>query len=261
MGAIFAGIFAEKAWWPWTFWALGITCFAMVIICYFVIPADDDSDGGTVGNKKGQLDLTGTVTGVASLVLINVAWNQGANIGWTHPQTYILLIIGLGSLCIFFWLESRASHPLLPYKSLNSEVAFVLACVAAGWSSFGIWIFYLCEFLQTFRDGTSLQLAAWLTPAALSGLCAAMTTAFLLRKLGPGLVMFGALGFFTVGLVLVATAPVEQTYWAQTFVAIILTPWGMVSTFILFLPSSAMSTSFVKISLPPSSSSPTLLPH
>lgn len=230
LGAIFAGIFAQKVWWPWTFWTLGIACFAMAIICCFVIPKADD-DGGMMPYQKGQLDLPGTVTGVASLVLINVAWNQGSGIGWVHPETYILLIIGFCILGLFFWFESRASHPIFPYRSLNSDVAFTLACVAAGWSSFGIWIFYLCEFFQTFRKGTPLQLSAWLTPAALSGIGAAITTAFLLQKLGPGSVMLLALTFFTIGSILVATAPVGQTYWAQTFIAILLTPWGMDMSF------------------------------
>ena len=200
----------------------------MATVCHFVIPSADDYDGAMVNTHIGRLDLPGTVTGVASLVLINTAWNQGSSIGWVHSQTYILLIIGFCILALFFWIESQASHPILPYKSLNRDVAFVLACVAAGWSSFGIWIFYLCEFFQNFRNGTPLQVSAWLTPAALSGICAAIATAYGLRRLGPGLIMLCALTCFTLGLVLVATAPVEQTYWAQTFVAIVFTPWGMV---------------------------------
>lgn len=32
---------------------------------------------------------------------------------------------------------------------------------------------------------------------------------------------------FLIGSILMATVPIHQTYWAQTFVATIVTPWGM----------------------------------
>jgi hypothetical protein len=34
-----------------------------------------------------------------------------------------------------------------------------------------------------------------------------------------------ALSFFTIGQILIATTPVGQTYWAQTFVCVIVIPW------------------------------------
>lgn len=44
-------------------------------------------------------------------------------------------------------------------------------------------------------------------------------------------IMLTALICFTVGTVLFATSPVEQTYWAQTFVSMVITPWGMDMSF------------------------------
>lgn len=43
--------------------------------------------------------------------------------------------------------------------------------------------------------------------------------------------MMIALTSFTVGHILVATMPVNQTYWAQTFVCAIVIPWGMDMSF------------------------------
>lgn len=40
-----------------------------------------------------------------------------------------------------------------------------------------------------------------------------------------------SLFFFTLGSILVATAPVNQTYWAQTFVCLIVITWGMDMSF------------------------------
>jgi MFS family permease len=43
--------------------------------------------------------------------------------------------------------------------------------------------------------------------------------------------MMIALTAFTIGTVLIMTAPVDQTYWAQFFVSQIITPWGMDMSF------------------------------
>ena len=44
-------------------------------------------------------------------------------------------------------------------------------------------------------------------------------------------VMTMALTAFTVGTILIATAPVEQSYWAQSFVCTLVIPWGMDMSF------------------------------
>jgi hypothetical protein len=62
-------------------------------------------------------------------------------------------------------------------------------------------------------------------PVAISGACASIATGLILSKIRPALVMLIALTFFTVGQILIGTAPVDQTYWAQTFVCIVVIPW------------------------------------
>lgn len=39
--------------------------------------------------------------------------------------------------------------------------------------------------------------------------------------------MFAAMCCFLAGQILVATAPIDQSYWAQTFVSVLIMPWGM----------------------------------
>ena len=121
--------------------------------------------------------------------------------------------------------------PLVPLKAFSPKVAFVLGCIALGWSSFGIWIFYFWQFLEVLRGISPRAAAAQVVPAGISGLCAAITTGFLLSRLHPGVIMGIALLAFCVGNILIATAPVSQSYWIQTFVSLIVTPWGMDMSF------------------------------
>ncbi len=131
-----------------------------------------------------------------------------------------------------FFIELRvATSPLIPFDALSTDVAFVLGCVACGWSCFGIWVYYLWQFYGQLRGASPLHAAAWTIPVAISGAIASITTGFLLGRLRPAWVMTIALTAFTVGTILIATAPVDQSYWALSFVCTIIIPWGMDMSF------------------------------
>ncbi|KAL8641725.1 MAG: hypothetical protein Q9228_001497 [Teloschistes exilis] len=229
LGAIFASIFAQFAWWPWAYWTTAIVCLCISLLAWVVIPSSPRKDDNS--NLFQRLDTIGSFFGVGGLVLINVAWNQGSSIGWTTTYTYILLIIGFLLLGIFAFVETRVEYPLIPTNIFNRKVSFVLACVACGWATFGIWVYYLFQFLLVLRHETPLLASAQFIPCSISGLCAAVTTGLLMSRIRPAYIMLVALICFTVGTILVATAPVDQTYWAQTFVSTVITPWGMDMSF------------------------------
>jgi MFS family permease len=64
-------------------------------------------------------------------------------------------------------------------------------------------------------------------PVAPIGLACAMAVAFVLRRIRVAWVMFAAMTAFLVGTLLLATAPVEQTYWINTFLSVIIMPLAM----------------------------------
>lgn len=225
LGALFSSIFAEFAWWPWAYWVMAIVCVVLSALTYLVVPVQEFI---ATGDNASRLDISGSITGVAGLILFNVAWNQGPSIGWQTPYTYILLIIGVVFLCFFFIIETRTEHPVVPVKALSMETVFVLICVGCGWSSFGIWLFYSWELSLGLRDFSPLSVAAQFVPAGISGFAAAFSVPFLMHKLGPQYIMLLAMTAFTAGSILMATVPLHQIYWAQTFVSIIVMPWGMV---------------------------------
>ncbi|MCJ1305043.1 Low affinity NH4+ transporter [Hypocenomyce scalaris] len=228
VGAAFSGMLGQFSWWPWAYWCLAIACCACAAIGYLVIPACPPQKKPKEGNR---FDYAGAITGIAGLVLFNVAWNQAPVVGWRTPYVYILLIVGVLSSTAFFFIERKVAQPLVPMDALSGKVGFVLGCVALGWSSFGIWVFYLWQMWEVLRMLTPLNAAAQMVPVGISGFCAAVTTGFLLSRLPTPYIMAIALTAFCVGNILLATMPVDQIYWTQTFLALIITPWGMDMSF------------------------------
>lgn len=227
VGSLFASLFTELAWWPWAFWVMGIACISLAVLGAVVIPCTPRPPFQDKIPWSARLDIAGACTGITALILINVAWNQGPLVGWKTPYTYVLLLIGFAFLAIFAFIEQKARDPLLPRSVFTGDLGWVLGCIAAGWSSFGILVLYYFQFMQTVEgDGPLLTTAKW-SPVALSGCVAAVTTGFLLNRLAPSTIMLTAMLAFTVGLTLFATIPVGQIYWAQAFIIVIVTPWGM----------------------------------
>ncbi|OTA94716.1 hypothetical protein M434DRAFT_70917 [Hypoxylon sp. CO27-5] len=235
LGSLFAAIIA-LGWWPWAFWAFGIILAVSLVIGYYAIPAASDKlhheRPKGFSNTMRELDMIGTVLGVGGLVLVNFAWNQAPIVGWPEPYVYVTLILGLIILAAFFVFElNYAQNPLIPFHALSYDVSFVLGAIACGWSCFGIWFFYAWQFQLNLRGDAPLLATAKFAPAAASGLCAALFTGYSLHRLRPPVVMTMALMFFTIGIIILATCPVDQIYWGQLFVSIIVMPWGMDMSF------------------------------
>lgn len=235
VGSVFAAIFTQLAWWPWLFWACAIACAVFAIMGWLTIPRihhEQEKQNRTLLEWLQELDIMGACLGVGGLALINLAWNQAPIAGWSTPYVYVVLIIGAVLLGLFFaWEFWAAKKPLIPFQALTLDVSFVLGCIACGWASFGIWIYYLWLFMIKIRGITPLLASAQWTPPGVSGIIAAFTTGYLMSKIKPGWIMFMAMIAFTLGLLFVAINPVHQTYWALTFVSLIVMPWGMDMSF------------------------------
>ncbi|KIW72883.1 hypothetical protein PV04_01044 [Phialophora macrospora] len=229
IGALFSGIFTQFVWWPWAYWVMAMVATTIGVLALFVIPRMP-VEGPRPTFK--ELDAMGTVVGVVGLIFFNFAWNQGPAAGWGKVYVYVLLILGVILLVIFFWLERhRASYPLVPMSLLTVDTKLVFGCEAFGWMSFGIWVFYLWQFLELERGQSILLSTAQLSPTSIAGCIAAITTGFLIAKIQSGWIMLISMSAFLTGNILLGTMPVRQTYWAQTFVATLVTPWGMDMSF------------------------------
>jgi MFS family permease len=238
VGSVMSSLLAEKTHWVWAYRALAISLPGTLASSTTTRDSCNSSDNGNPSKEKPplwkQLDLFGTILGVSGLILINVAVNQAALVSWSTPYTYFLLVLGLLVLFCFFFLEftpSLTTHPLIPSGLLSRDTSIPLACIGCGWATFSIWIYYIWEFLERIRALSPLLAAAQFSPAAVSGLLAAISTGYLLSKTTPQVIMVLAMCAFFTGTTLIATAPAQQIYWAQAFLSIIIMPWGMDMSF------------------------------
>ena len=144
---------------------------------------------------------------------------------------YVLLIVGFILIGLFFVAEGKVKDPLVPSAALKGETGFVLGCIAAGWSCFGVWLYYTFQWNEFVDGQTAIIGGVHFVPAAIVGYVAAALTAVLLQKLPLSIVMHFAMLFFFVGIVLMGTRPVGQIYWTQKFFSLIIQSFGMDMSF------------------------------
>ncbi|KAL9127141.1 MAG: hypothetical protein Q9217_003931 [Psora testacea] len=234
IAAAFSSLLALKTIWAWAFWIMGICLFVQAALAAVVIPAA--ANKGSL-SEKGQgkpeqtFDWLGASTGVTGLVLFNVAWNQGPVVGWGDSYVPVLLGISILSFVGFVIVERRVEQPLLPVRALDAPVLFILSATAIGWASFGVWLYYVWEFLQELRHHSPLVASAQNAPSAITGFVSAVLTGLLITHLPVPYIMILALTAFTIVPILSATMPVDETYWASTFVSCLLIPFGMDMSF------------------------------
>ena len=217
------------------FFIMSILCFFIAGFAFLIIPASTKKSPHTI---TGKFDFAGATFGIAGLVLVNFAFNQAPLSGWQDLYIPVLLVVGLALFACFIFIELKiAEAPLVPLKSLSKEGGFALACIAAGWGSHGIWLYYFFLFTEKLRGHSPLSAAAQLSPVAITGVCFALSTGFLVKKVKVATIMFTAMVGFLVGLIFLAAAPINQTYWALTFLSVLITPLGKVAQQCLSLSS------------------------
>jgi MFS family permease len=226
-GGAMSSFFAQFLTWSWSFWTLAATCFVFGSLSILVLPATPVAGRNDTESFWAQLDGAGIVLGVSGLVLFNFAWNQAAQVTWGNPYVYSLLIVSLLLLAAFVFVELRAAHPLVPVSAMRFQTNFLLACTAAGWGSFSIWVFYSFQFLEVLRGWSPLLAAASHSPGPLTGLAASLLVARYMARAGPHWIMLASMAAFLVGSLLMATAPVDQAYWANTLFSVLVMPFGM----------------------------------
>lgn len=253
LGGVFSSLIAQfhPERWEFGFYLATVCLAGLAALSILVLPSDeyllnfhgtgqemadecneDLTDKADRGKQQQQgFDWLGTITAVSGLVLVNFAWNQAGVVGWQVPYNPVLLAVGLILIAVFLWVETRVKFPLIPQEIWTTQNSVVLACVALGWSSFGIWIFYSIRWFLNIRGATLLSATAMVTPCGISGIVAASTSMLLLNRFGPAWVMLAALAAFCAANALLATMPEQQLYWKQAFPSYVIAPLGMDMSF------------------------------
>lgn len=237
-GALFGGILTDLLSWRWILFVnvpIGIAAF---FLARFYL-RESRAEG-----ERQRLDIAGSLTVTAGLVVLVYGIVSTDRHPWGSPQTIITLVIAAVLLAVFVLIEGRlASHPLMPLRLFRSRALSGANAVIflVGAAMFAMW-FFLTLYLQQVLGYSPLVTGFTFLPQTAAIAIGATLAGRLVPKLGPRpLIVAG--GLLTAGgLYWLSFISATGTYWTSAFGGGVMCTLGMG---LAFTPIAVAATSGV----------------
>jgi EmrB/QacA subfamily drug resistance transporter len=254
-GVLLGGVLTDTLAWNWIFLVnipIGIAAFVWSLS---LLPPDQTTPG------TGRLDIAGAVTVTAAIMLAVYAIVNGNETGWGSGETIGLLVAAAVLMAIFLAIEARVSAPLVPlglFRHRNLSTANVVGLLMPG-AMFG-WFFISALYMQLVLGYSPLEVGlAFLPGTIVWGVASIALSDRLVMRFGCKTPLLLGLGFFAIGLLLFARAPVDGNFLIDilpgtiffglgggiTFNPLLLTAMGDVKPMQAGLASGVVNTAFM----------------
>lgn len=223
LGVLLGGVLTGTLDWHWIFLVNIPIGAAVIVSCLCLLPITASH------GSAGRLDVAGSVTVTAALMIAVYAIMDGNRARWSSVQTIGLLIIALVLLAVFLCIESRAASPVMPlalFRLRSLATANVIGVLWAG--AMFAWFFLSALYLQLVLGYSPLGVGLAFLPANL------IMGAFSLGLSERIVLRFGIRAPLAIGMSLVAAsialyarAPVSGDYAVDVLPGMILLGLGM----------------------------------
>jgi EmrB/QacA subfamily drug resistance transporter len=223
VGVLLGGVLTGALNWHWIFLVNIPIGVAVIAACLILLPPAA-GQGGT-----GRLDVAGSVTVTAALVIAVYAIMNGNHAGWGSVRTVGLLGVALAILVVFLRIETRATSPVIPLALFRLRSVAAANVVGMLWAAaMFAWFFLSALYLQLVLGYSPLAVGLAFLPANLImgafslGLSERIVLRFGIRvPLAIGMLLVAA------SLTLFARAPVSGNYAVDVLPGMILLGLGM----------------------------------
>ncbi|NUR59458.1 MAG: MFS transporter [Catenulispora sp.] len=234
IGLLLGGVLTEYLNWRWTLFVnLLIAGVALVGARMFVPNRRPEG--------RPALDLPGTALACSGLFLVVFGFSRAEQRGWSSPQFFVSLIIGVALLAAFVRWQARARHPLLPARVVNerNRGASFLGMFITGAGIFGVFLF-LTYYMQLILKYSPVKTGlAFLPMVAALMVAAQIATVTLLPRVGPKPVVPLGMGLGAIGMLWLTQLDLTSGYAAHVLPPLLVLGSGMG---LIFAPAMAMAT-------------------
>jgi EmrB/QacA subfamily drug resistance transporter len=222
IGLLLGGILTEDKSWRWCL-------YVNVFIALIALAGAALLLRNQARRADTHLDIPGTLAAVAGLASLVYGLSEAATDGWGAGLTIGLLVAALVLLSIFVLIERRVAHPLLPLRIVlhRSRGASYLAIGLTAIGVFGVFLF-LTYYLQTILDYSPIHTGlAFLPMVGALVLASTTSTAFLLPRLGPRVLVVVGMLLAAGGMLIFTRFTVSTSYLSGIIPGLILAGLGV----------------------------------
>jgi EmrB/QacA subfamily drug resistance transporter len=228
VGLLLGGVLTEYLDWRWCL-------YVNVAIAVLAISGGASLLKNQARAADTHIDIPGAATAIVGLASLVFGFSEAASAkhGWAAPQSFVALILAAVLLTTFVLLEQRVPHPLLPLRIVlhRNRGGSYLAVALVGIALFGVFLF-LTYYLQTILGYSPVKTGLAFLPMV-GGLVLASTlsTAVLLPKIGPRVLVVTGMIFGAGGILIFTQIGLHTSYVTGIVPALIITGIGVGTVF------------------------------
>ncbi len=229
IGLIMGGTLTQYASWRW---CLGVNVPIALLAVALAIPFIKESRA----EGENGYALTGAITVSLGLLSLVYGLSEAATKGWGKSSTYQFFIYAAVLLVLFFFIESRTKHPLLPIRVLaeRNRGGSYLATLLIGAGLFTMFLF-LSIYFQNVLGYSALRSGFAFLPFSVGVITFAGVASTLLPKVGARPLMLTGLLMATAGLFFLSRITPHSSYLTAILPALIIMSTGLA---LVFIPSA-----------------------
>ncbi|HEX6871347.1 MAG TPA: MFS transporter [Micromonosporaceae bacterium] len=194
IGPVVGGALLESFWWGSVF-LINVPIIVIGVIAVILIVPESRNP------HPGRLDLGGVGLSILGLVALVYGIIDGGEHGFSRPQSFSAILIGLFVLTAFIWYEARSDHPSLDVR-LFRDARFSAAVASVGLVFFAAMgtLFFLAFYLQLVRGYSPLQAGLLMTGFAAAQMIFAPRSAAMVKRYGPRAVCATGLALVAISM-------------------------------------------------------------
>jgi EmrB/QacA subfamily drug resistance transporter len=226
-GVLLGGVLTQYAGWEWVLFVNVPIGFIAAALAPRLLPESRDSD------RERVFDLAGATTVTAGLALFVYTLVDANNAGWGSTQTVGLGAIAVVLLGAFLVIESRTSHPLMPFAifRLRTLRGADIVGLLIGMALFAMF-FFLSLYMQQVLGYDALKTGFAYLPLALNIIVSAGVASQLVTRVGFKPTLIVGLGLIAIGLVWFAQVSPTGGYVSDVLFPSLVTAWGLGLAFV-----------------------------